>query len=1199
MVMDKQKSIEELEQLLVEKEKTIELLLQKENLYKKLIDFLPIPVFAKDVKNDYRYIIWNKELETLYGNKSSDIIGKNDYDLFERKEEADYFRGYDEMVMKGREVVDIASEELTTTYDKKIVHTRKYPVYDENHRPSVLLGCLEDITVKLETEEKLRISEEQYRLLVINLQEMILMYDTEGRVSFVNEAAERIMGYTRDEVIGKKLTEIDIFKDLQGLSERLRNRNQGDFMHEKYEIEFTNHKGKKFLVEVYSAPILSEDKYKGVLIVATDITQKREIETFLKEKTAELDRFFDVALDLLCIAGTDGYFKRINSQWEKALGFSKDELMKLSFLDLVHPDDIPATLDALNKLKGQNEVINFINRYRCKDGSYVWIEWRSFPHGDLIYAAARDISDNINRQMLVEKERTFLRKIIDTVPGFIFVKDINSKFILANSQLAEAYGTTSDNIVGKRDNDFSPGNDEVVKFQNDDKDVISRKINKVIPEEKIVYSDGSEHWLTTVKVPVIDEKGRCDMLLGVSIDITSRKKMELSLQESESKYRNIIQESPMGVHSYYVNESEELIFDGYNKAAERMLAFDHSPLMGKKILDAFPGLVNTEIPEKYYKIAMYGETYRVENVDYDDNSVRGAFEIHAFRPSMRRVIVFFNEISERKRAEFLLKKNEEFMREITENMVDLIAKFDSEGKFIYASPSYKKVLGYEPEELLGKYGPVFIHPDEYEKSVEKISNMFAKGEGVVQFRYSNKKGEYRWIESSGKYLYDPNSAIEGAIMASRDITERKMAELSLIDRELELKNQNEEYVALNEEYVAQNEELAESFKRINEMNMELFASKQRAEESDKLKSAFLANMSHEIRTPMNAIVGFTDLLSDEGLPREKVQKYIEIINTNSHQLLALINDIIDISKIEAGQVMLNYSAVNLNNLCRELHTVFKNLAMKKNLQLYVIFSPNAPQCIAETDEIRLKQIFTNLIGNAIKFTQSGSVGFGYHVENDEIICKVEDTGIGISNENQSVVFERFRQVDDTSTRKAGGTGLGLSISKALIELMGGKIWLESQLGVGTTFYFSLPLKKTTMVLNTIKDDKTSITPNWGNFKILIAEDEEANFYYLEEILMPTKINIIHVTSGRAAVELCKTDNEINIVLMDIKMPEMDGYTATRLIKGFNSEIPIIAQTAYAMSDDRQKAIDAGCNDYLAKPINKAVFIEILKRYLPD
>lgn len=376
----------------------------------------------------------------------------------------------------------------------------------------------------------------------------------------------------------------------------------------------------------------------------------------------------------------------------------------------------------------------------------------------------------------------------------------------------------------------------------------------------------------------------------------------------------------------------------------------------------------------------------------------------------------------------------------------------------------------------------------------------------------------------------------------------------------------------------------------NRLKDALERAKQRAEESDILKSNFLANMSHEIRTPMNGILGFVQLLKGEE-SEEKRDRYIDIVYHNGMMLVNLIDDIIDISKIDAGQLAINQAECNLDDLMFDVYTFFNEVKFKQekeHINIRLLNLNDDESNILFTDGQRLRQVLVNLIGNALKFTDKGNVEFGYvnvHEEN-KIQFFVRDSGIGIPEDKRDIIFERFRQVQEGSTRKYGGTGIGLYISKNIINLLGGDIWFDSKIGEGTTFYFSLPYKERHFQDSGSFLFSTSETEyNWTGKNILIAEDVEVNFRYLSTILADTKANIVWAKNGREAIDKTFDGSNIDIVLMDIQMPLIDGYEATAEIRKTKPSLPIIAQTAYALPHDNIKCFEVGCNDYISKPIN--------------
>ena len=379
--------------------------------------------------------------------------------------------------------------------------------------------------------------------------------------------------------------------------------------------------------------------------------------------------------------------------------------------------------------------------------------------------------------------------------------------------------------------------------------------------------------------------------------------------------------------------------------------------------------------------------------------------------------------------------------------------------------------------------------------------------------------------------------------------------------------------------------------------------KNKAEESDKLKSAFLANMSHEIRTPMNAISGFIDLLRRPNFSEEKRQQFIKVVHKNSQILIKLIDDILDISKIEAGQLTINKAECSPAILLSEIYELFekeKVIREKYLVDLRLVKNNELDQSIKiYTDEFRLRQVISNLLANALKFTESGYIEFGYELENDKIIFYVKDTGIGMPKEKLDLIFNRFRQIDGSSTRKFGGAGLGLAISKGLIDLLGGEIRVESYEGNGSKFYISLPyeyIDSEPIELPTeIQISKKAY--DWNSKTILIVEDEESNYSFLKEALLETGCRVLWADDGKPAIRLCTQNKNIDLVVMDIQMPEMDGYEVTRRLKKDHPNLPIIALTAFAMEGEKTKSLEAGCDDFVTKPVMFDEFLAILDKYL--
>ena len=526
------------------------------------------------------------------------------------------------------------------------------------------------------------------------------------------------------------------------------------------------------------------------------------------------------------------------------------------------------------------------------------------------------------------------------------------------------------------------------------------------------------------------------------------------------------------------------------------------------------------------------------------------------------------------------------------NMVSLLLNID--GTINFCNEYLLQITGYSKAEVLGKNWFDLFIPD-FER--EDLKSLFSKGMQIKEFSKNHeniiltKTGEELHISWYNIVLKSSVNEELGTASIGANITERKMHEKMLEEKNAEIEAQNEEY---------------------KKINQELQKAIGRAEESDRLKSAFLANMSHEIRTPMNSILGFSDLLKEPQLTSDKQHQYLCVIENSGKRMLNIINDILTISKIESGIKEINYAAFNINEQIESIYASFKAEIEKKEIKFtYKNGLPNS-EAMIKTDGEKIEAILINLIKNAEKFTNHGEIEFGYYLKGDseptELEFYVKDTRGGIRKEQMELIFERFRQGSESLTRNYEGAGLGLSISKAFVEMLGGKIWVESELGNpltnsqskagSTTFYFTIPYHSETNK-NAIMSNETSKTGKSHpskELKILIVEDDIVSENMLELMIEDYCKSPLIAKNGLEAVQLCKENPDIDFVLMDIKMPELNGYEATKLIRQFNKDIIIFAQTAYALPGDREKSIAAGCNDYISKPYSQAKLTGLIDKY---
>ncbi|MCX6220845.1 MAG: response regulator [Bacteroidia bacterium] len=389
------------------------------------------------------------------------------------------------------------------------------------------------------------------------------------------------------------------------------------------------------------------------------------------------------------------------------------------------------------------------------------------------------------------------------------------------------------------------------------------------------------------------------------------------------------------------------------------------------------------------------------------------------------------------------------------------------------------------------------------------------------------------------------------------------------------------------------EKVNDRTKELVEKNRELSGAKEKAEASDRLKSSFINNISHEIRTPLNGILGFGQMLTNPDLNEEEKNQYLEILNESSERLIKTVTNFLEISMVSSGNQEMDLKDIHPEFVINDIAKQFYEPCANKNIRFNVEQLPAIQQLKIHSDSLLLTKILRHLLDNAVKFTDSGSITLRVESKENELLFSIKDTGKGISDEGKKLIFNSFMQEDNSYTRSYQGCGLGLSIAKGLIELLGGTIWVESEQNIGSTFFFTIPIRP-------VAEDRTEITrPDKKENclkSILVAEDDEINFLYINILLKNPFIQIIRATNGEEAVNLFKAHPEICAVLTDLKMPVMDGYKAARAIKNLRSDVPILAITAYSGNEDKQRALDSGCDEFITKPINKELLLEKLAKY---
>ena len=514
------------------------------------------------------------------------------------------------------------------------------------------------------------------------------------------------------------------------------------------------------------------------------------------------------------------------------------------------------------------------------------------------------------------------------------------------------------------------------------------------------------------------------------------------------------------------------------------------------------------------------------------------------------------DITERKQAERVRQESEEKYRRIFENVQDVYYETSIDGTILEISPSIGILSKgqYQMDDLTGKSMLNFYsEPKERQALLTVLQEMGAVTDFEITLK--NRDGSNIPCSISSKICSDAQGRPEKIIGSMHDITDRKNA------------------------------------------TEKLKLAKEKAEASDKLKTTFLNNISHEVRTPLNGILGFAEIMSQTDLSEEEKRVSLSMLFESSDRLLNTITNYMDISLITSGTMSIYKKDFSPEQVLREIFPKNKMLCSLKNLDLSLNIPEQTEEISISSDADILRKVLIHLLSNAIKFTEKGIIKYGFTVHKTELEFFIKDTGIGIGEESLNNVFEHFVKEDRGPLKMTEGSGLGLSISKGLIELLGGKIWVESEKGKGSGFYFTIPYEKELKnhINSPVAGRKKKIVKAKS---ILIAEDDETNFFYLNALLKQnTSAEIIHASNGKEAIEKFQQNPDIGLILIDIKMPVMDGLEATRYIKAINPDIPVIAITAYAMAGDEARMIDAGCDYYLSKPINKKLLFEKMAEYI--
>ena len=853
----------------------------------------------------------------------------------------------------------------------------------------------------------------------------------------------------------------------------------------------------------------------------------------------------------------------------------------------IDPVELTAHINVMLRIKGAED--------KLRAEKYVLGKMVNEKTKELLIANEK-LKQYISRHKVAEdalrESEENLTSIFNNMVDVYYKLDKNGKILAVSPSALKLYKCDNINeIVGKQASDFvyDPKENELL--------IEELKKNGCVKNYQIRHKqkDGNRIFVETNTTALFDDSGNFTGVVGVFRDITERMKGEGELR----KLSTAVKQSPSVIAITDLKGNLEYV----NPKFSELTGYSFEEAIGQNTRILKSGKQPNELYKELWKTISSGNEWRGELHNKKKNgeffweaaSISPIFDEQGRKTNYIKVA---EDITHRKRAEQIQKVLYNISNAVitTDNLEKLIGRIQQElGTIIDTTNFYIALYDRKTDTLSLPY---------YSDEKDKFTSVPA-GKTLTKYVIETKKpllanielkkrfvdeGLLEYVGSLSKIWLGAPLKIEGqvtGVLAVQSYTDENAYDGS----DMEMLEFVSDQVSISIDRKKAEQDLIATFKR--------------AEESDRLKTVFLQNISHEIRTPMSGILGFIDLLSEPELSGEKQKEYVDVIKISSDRMLSTVNDLIDISIIESGQAKVFNAETNINQQTENLFACFKQKAANKGIKFLIKNTLPEPEANIVTDSDKFYSILSYLVKNAIKFTSEGYVEFGYNLKSDRGVAELEffvkDTGVGIPKDRQQAIFDRFVQADLNLARRFEGAGLGLSISKAYVEMLGGKIWVESEEGAGSQFYFTIPYKYKPKEITTDKNEifRTEPPHQARELKILIAEDEETADKHLTIILKNLSREILHTVTGTGAVELCRKNPDIDLILMDIKLQEMNGHEAVRQIRKFNKEVVIIAETAYALSGDRKKALDAGCDDYIAKPIMRGVLLTKIKELMEN
>jgi PAS domain S-box-containing protein len=1151
---------EAMEQVLTRQEMKATDLLLKESEEKLQSIFRSAPVGIGLLVND-KIIEINDSFCEMTGYSRRDLIGTYGELLFPSAEESG---------LKWGELRQQIAESISSTLEIKLrcrsgnimdIILNISPL-DKNDLTKGFTFSALDITKRKRAEEALSETEERFRNLYNDAVIGLYRTNSRGEILLANRTLVKMLGFQSfEELALRNLNESGYGPEYK--RQTFIDKIERDGEVKDMEAVWISSDGREiFLRENAKAIYDSEGKilfYDGTV---QDITEQRRVTEALSKMRNLFETLARVSPVGIFRTDADGYTTYVNPKWSELSGLSAEEAYGNGWLNAVHPEDRGKLAETWQNDIYARKESNTEYRFLKPDNSIIWVLGKAVPEvtDNEVAGYIGTITDITERKRvedaLIESELKY-RQLVSRSPDGIFIVDISGKFLSVNKAICEGLRYSEEELLSMKIWDVVPEKFHTVQKQR--LEIIFKGESPATDAEyEVKGKDGSVHYIEILTVPYFKGKDIIGFQ-GIARDITGRKKAEDILRNSEERLKILFDYAP---DAYYLSDLKGTFVDG-NIACEKLLGFNKDELIGKNFLKL--NLLSISQLAKAAKLlvknALGKGTGPDEFILIRKNGTKTIVEIITHPVIIKGktlVMGIARDISERKNTENAIRESEEKYRMIFENVQDIYYETSIEGIILEVSPSIEIISKgqYTRDDLIGKsLYDFYPDPKELTALILKIKQKGTISDFEISLR--NKDGSIVPCSLSSKICLDSRGRPEKIIGSMHDIADRKRASDAL---------------------------------RI---------AKEKAEASDKLKTAFLNNISHEVRTPLNGILGFAEIISLQDLSEDDKKDALSMLHESSNRLLNTINNYMDISLITSGNLSVHKKNFLPAQVFARIHNNFKIKCVKKNLDLILQIPEQPEKLYVESDPEIFQKIINHLLDNAIKFTEKGSITLGYTMDGEKIVFFVKDTGVGIVRESLGVVFDNFTKEDQGPLKLTEGSGLGLSIAKGMIELLGGKIMVESVFGEGSVFSFTLPLAFVKEIKSTISDAPGAELNKLSKESfILVAEDDDTNFIYLNSLLeRVTDATILHATNGREAIEIFKANKAIKLVLMDLKMPDIDGFEATRQIKLINGVIPVIAITAYAMSGDAERVLSVGCDGYLSKPINRKSLQDKLSEFI--